>query len=1033
MRYPHVLPALVRYFNNHPSLSYWFASECVGSASQGPRPDEGARERWDELGVALGWLERLADRGELAARAAVAGARRRCSSTAPGNSHRAELNVEKLWNPHIAAHGPRHGRMGVVELRAMRMPGAPGMLAALAALFRSIVARLVVSHYRAPLVDWHDELHDRFALPAALAARSAHRARRSRRARPRRSRRSCAASSKRGARPASRAGSATRRSTLRPALEFWPLVGDVASQERASARLVDASTQRWEISLDGPGPTPPCSSPASGLRRARHRRAAAPAASVCAGASTNPSPGLHPGLPVVDPLVIEWSVEAGRVAARRAVGVGPGGGAYTGLPHDEARGARDAARSASASEPPGSTRRADAAIRSGVNRDRFTIDLRRDKSIYDVAAMLQSQSQGQAGGCSPATRRCRAPTTRCSTAAPRAPPFARVAQLLGKLGKDELARAQSARRARAAQPGRDVLGLRRRARHREDLPVLPGAAPDRRRATGRTSSAGLQQRLRALGMFLDDIYGEQKILAAGVVPAELVLGAAGYLPMLRGIKPPGGVRIHISGIDLIRDPAGHVPRARGQPAHAVGRVVRAREPPDQQADVPARVRRRARASRRSLPDAPRRDAALGVAARADGDTTPSCSRPGPYNSAYFEHSFLARTMGLELVQAPDLFVDGDKVFCRTTRGPRRVHVIYRRTDEAFLDPEVFRPDSVLGVPGLMRAYAAGNVALANAPGNGVADDKAVYPFVPEMIRVLPRRGAAARAGADLRVPARRRSRVRARAPRRAGRQGRRRGGRLRHADGAAVDRRAARRVPPRIVAEPRRYIAQHRVELSTLPDVDRRRAARVEPRRVDLRPYILTSREGPWVLPGGLTRVALVEGSYVVNSTQGGGSKDTWVHEGDAHDLARRRSLLLVRPLPRARREHRAHARRRPRNLALDAELPPAQVWRPVVVVSGEEDAVPRARRRATTTTRWGDGEVVQRYMVWDEEQRRRRSRARSAARAGTRARSARCCRLEAWEAINELHLWMRERRRAAQYAHHRDGVLSARAHARRS
>ncbi|HEY5923901.1 MAG TPA: transglutaminase family protein, partial [Kofleriaceae bacterium] len=167
VRYPHVLPALIRYLNNHPSLSLWFANECVGSASQGPRPDEGTRERWDELAVTLGWLEHVADRGELAPE-------QLWHALAPllvdssGNSHRAEVNVEKLWNPHITAHGPRHGRMGVVELRAVRMPERPGMLAALAALFRSIVARLAVSHYRAPLVDWHDELHDRFALPSAL-------------------------------------------------------------------------------------------------------------------------------------------------------------------------------------------------------------------------------------------------------------------------------------------------------------------------------------------------------------------------------------------------------------------------------------------------------------------------------------------------------------------------------------------------------------------------------------------------------------------------------------------------------------------------------------------------------------------------------------------------------------------------------------------------------------------------------------------------------------------------------------------------
>jgi uncharacterized circularly permuted ATP-grasp superfamily protein len=250
--------------------------------------------------------------------------------------------------------------------------------------------------------------------------------------------------------------------------------------------------------------------------------------------------------------------------------------------------------------------------------------------------------------------------------------------------------------------------------------------------------------------------------------------------------------------------------------------------------------------------------------------------PGPYNSAYFEHSFLARTMGLELVQAPDLFVDQDKVFCRTTRGPRRVDVIYRRTDEVFLDPDVFNPDSVLGVPGLMRAYAAGNVALANAPGNGVADDKAVYPFVPEMIRyylgeeplleqvptyVCLRDDDRAYVLEHL-------SEMVVKAVDEAGGYGM-----LMGPQSTAEQRDEFRR---RIIAEPRRYIAQHRVELSSCPTWIGDRNC-VQPRRVDLRPYILTSREGPWVLPGGLTRVALVEGSYVVNSSQGGGSKDTWV------------------------------------------------------------------------------------------------------------------------------------------------------------
>ena len=265
-----------------------------------------------------------------------------------------------------------------------------------------------------------------------------------------------------------------------------------------------------------------------------------------------------------------------------------------------------------------------------------------------------------------------------------------------------------------------------------------------------------------------------------------------------------------------------------------------------------------------------------VSPRSIDDTTAVVLTPGPYNSAYFEHSFLARTMGLELVTAPDLFVDGDIVYCKTTRGPRRVDVIYRRTDETFLDPEVFRPDSVLGVRGLMRAYAAGNVALANAPGNGVADDKAVYPFVPDMIRFyLGEQPLLAQVPTfvcarddDRRYVVDHLDELVVKAVDEAGGYGM-----LMGPQASAAERAEFR---TRIEATPRRYIAQHRVELSTCPTwiADRKQLA---PRRVDLRPYILTSPSGPWVLPGGLTRVALVDGSYVVNSSQGGGSKDTWV------------------------------------------------------------------------------------------------------------------------------------------------------------
>jgi uncharacterized circularly permuted ATP-grasp superfamily protein len=256
--------------------------------------------------------------------------------------------------------------------------------------------------------------------------------------------------------------------------------------------------------------------------------------------------------------------------------------------------------------------------------------------------------------------------------------------------------------------------------------------------------------------------------------------------------------------------------------------------------------------------------------------------PGPYNSAYFEHSFLARQMGIELVQNVDLFVDDDQVLLRTTLGPRRVHVIYRRTDEAFLDPEIFRKDSMLGVPGLMRAWRKGQVALANAPGNGVADDKAIYAYVPDMIRFyLSEEPLLAQVPTwlcdredDRRYVLEHLDELVVKAVDEAGGYGM-----LMGPQSTAAEREEFAR---RIQAEPRRYVAQRRVELSSCPTWDPVRRTLV-PRRVDLRPYILQGpgllegSKGIWVLPGGLTRVALAEGSYVVNSSQGGGSKDTWV------------------------------------------------------------------------------------------------------------------------------------------------------------
>ncbi len=386
---------------------------------------------------------------------------------------------------------------------------------------------------------------------------------------------------------------------------------------------------------------------------------------------------------------------------------------------------------------------------------------------------------------------------------------------------------------------------------------------------------GIAQRIRALEAFLDDVYGAQRILVEKRIPAEVVLGAKHYLPKLQGVRPPHGIRIHVAGVDLIRDPDGvfrvledNLRTPSGVSYVMENRMVTKRVFPTLFAA--ARVRRvdhypahLAQTLRSAAPP-------------GAGDPLAVVLTPGPFNSAYFEHSFLARTMGIELVQGSDLCVDDDKVFLRTTRGLARVHVIYRRIDDAFLDPDAFRADSVLGVRGLIRAYAKGNVTLANAPGNGVADDKAVCALVPDMIRfylgeeplLADVQTYVCAKDDDRRYVLEHLGELVVKAVDEAGGYGM-----LMGPQSTAAERDEFRR---RIQAEPRRYVAQNRIELSTCPTWDAQ-ARRLVPRRVDLRPFVLTGPEGSWLLPGGLTRVALREGSYVVNSSQGGGSKDTWV------------------------------------------------------------------------------------------------------------------------------------------------------------
>lgn len=387
-----------------------------------------------------------------------------------------------------------------------------------------------------------------------------------------------------------------------------------------------------------------------------------------------------------------------------------------------------------------------------------------------------------------------------------------------------------------------------------------------------TIERGLQQRIRALNLFLDDIYHKQKIVRDRVVPGDLVESAAGYRPECLGLDPPGAVWCHITGTDLVRGKDGAIYvlednlRCPSGVSYVVeNRAVMKETFPQVFSGLPIRA----------VDDYAGRLLAMleEAAPRTAAKPAVVVLTPGRYNAAYFEHSFLAREMGVELVEGRDLTVAGGAVHMRTTRGLQRVDVIYRRIDDDFLDPEAFRADSMLGVPGLMEAYRRGRVTLVNAPGTGVADDKAIYAYVPAMIEyylaekpIVPNVPTyLCRREADRRYVLEHIAELVVKPANASGGYGL-----LVGPHASAAERGEFKR---RIEADPRNYIAQPTLALSRVPTlID----GRFEGRHVDLRPYILYGSE-IYVLPGGLTRVALREGSLVVNSSQGGGSKDTWV------------------------------------------------------------------------------------------------------------------------------------------------------------
>ena len=390
----------------------------------------------------------------------------------------------------------------------------------------------------------------------------------------------------------------------------------------------------------------------------------------------------------------------------------------------------------------------------------------------------------------------------------------------------------------------------------------------------RTIERGLEQRVRALNLFLDDIYHEQRIIADGALPAEVVFGSQGFRREMCGLDVPLGVYTHVVGIDLVRDDRGefyvledNLRTPSGVSYVIENRRVLKRTWPDIFEDYDVRP----------VEGYPQDllDTLLAVAPAGLEDTpTVVLLTPGVYNSAYFEHAFLAKGMGVQLVEGSDLFVDDGTVFLRSTRGRQRVDVIYRRIDDDFLDPLAFRPDSMLGVSGLLATYRMGRVTLANAPGAGVADDKAIYAYVPTIIHyylgedpILPTiRTYLPTDPRELRYVLEHLDTLVVKAVDASGGYGMLVGP---HASEAERDIFAER-----IRANPRGYIAQPTLALSRHPCWV---GDHFEGRHVDLRPFVLFGRGGVRATPGGLTRVALRAGSLVVNSSQGGGGKDTWV------------------------------------------------------------------------------------------------------------------------------------------------------------
>ncbi|MBL7841291.1 MAG: circularly permuted type 2 ATP-grasp protein [Cyclobacteriaceae bacterium] len=385
--------------------------------------------------------------------------------------------------------------------------------------------------------------------------------------------------------------------------------------------------------------------------------------------------------------------------------------------------------------------------------------------------------------------------------------------------------------------------------------------------------SGIRQRLRALNLFLKDIYSTQFILKDGIIPFEMVYSCPHYIREMQNVNVPHDIYVHIAGIDLIRDHDGtfYVLEDNLRTPSGVSYMIENRE-----------------ITKRIFPDLIPQNNVLPVtqypnilhknlislSPRQTSEPNVVLLTPGMYNSAYFEHTTLARLMGVELVEGRDLVVENQRVYMKTTSGLQQVDVIYRRVDDDFLDPLVFNPESTLGVSGILSAYRKGNVAIVNAPGNGVADDKATYMYVPEMIRYyLNEEPLLKNVPTYHLIKNDEREHVFANIHTMVIKKTNESGG-YGMLMGHAASEKEIEDYKKEVLKDPRQFIAQPTISLSSAPCYIN---GKIQPRRVDLRPFALCGPDGIEIVPGGLTRVALREGSLVVNSSQGGGSKDTWV------------------------------------------------------------------------------------------------------------------------------------------------------------